>query len=134
HATRLPDDLAPRVPTETFAPRWRGKLRRYQARVDRERFDDPAAAGLADLLRAERARVDRLTLRHEQLAAALRAPSPARVLCHGDVHERNVLVHDDYGALYLIEWDPLVFAPPERDFEFVGGRWGGEHEARLLQR
>jgi spectinomycin phosphotransferase len=134
HATRLPDDLVRRVPIDAYGPRWRGKLRRFQARVERERFDDPAAAGLADLMRAECARIARLTRRHGELAAALRARSPARVLCHGDVHYRNVLVDDADGALYLIDWDTLVFAPPERDFEFVGGRWGGEPEARLLRR
>jgi spectinomycin phosphotransferase len=134
HAIRLPDDLVRRVPTDAFGPRWRDALLRFQTRVEREEFDDPAALGLADLLRAERARIDRLARRHEQLAAALRARSPARVLCHGDVHFRNVLVDDADGALYLVDWDTLAFAPPERDFEFVGGRWGGEHEARLMQR
>lgn len=134
HATRLPDDLARRVPIETFGPRSRDTLRRFQARVEREAFDDPAAAGLADLLRAERTRIERLILRHEQLGAALRARSPTRVLCHGDVHYRNVLVDDDDGALYLVDWDTLVCAPPERDFEFVGGRWGGDDEARLMLR
>jgi spectinomycin phosphotransferase len=134
HATRLPDELARRVPVDTFRPHWRDTLRRFQVQVEREEFDDAAAAGLADLLRSQRARIDRLIRRHEHLAAALRACLPAQVLCHGDVHYRNVLVDDADGALYLVDWDTLVFAPPERDFEFVGGRWGGEHEAQLLQR
>ena len=134
HATRLPEALARRVPTDRFGPRWRARLRRFQARVAHAAFDEPAAAGLADLLRAERARIDRLTDRHGQLAAALRARQPARVLCHGDVHYRNVLVDDADGTLYLVDWDTLVFAPPERDFEFIGGRWGGEHEVALMRR
>jgi spectinomycin phosphotransferase len=45
-------------------------------------------------------------------------------LCHADIHAWNLLIADD-DALYMVDWDTLIFAPKERDLMFIGGGLGG---------
>jgi spectinomycin phosphotransferase len=131
HATRLPELIAARIPRDTFAPTWRDALRRSQERAESESFADPAAAELAALLRAERERIRELIRRTDELAGALSAAPPTVVLCHGDWHPGNALLGAD-GALRVVDWDTLVFAPRERDLSLIGATWGGTHEAALF--
>jgi Ser/Thr protein kinase RdoA (MazF antagonist) len=55
-----------------------------------------------------------------------RARRDATVLCHGDVHPQNVLMHDD--KVVLIDWDGICLGPPAWDHAALmtwAGRWGG---------
>ena len=45
-------------------------------------------------------------------------------MCHADIHAWNLLI-DGSGALYIVDWDTLIFAPKERDLMFVGSGLGG---------
>lgn len=74
---------------------------------------------------------DRLRARQDDIQAQLgrlvtlqqivrRLPSPF-VLCHTDMGGDNLLV-DEYGRLYVLDWDEARVAPPEHDL----------HEARWL--
>jgi Phosphotransferase enzyme family len=48
------------------------------------------------------------------------------VVCHGDVHPRNVLMHDD--GVVLIDWDAICLGPPAWDHAALmtwPERWGG---------
>ncbi len=77
-------------------------VRTFQARVEHDAFDDPTAAQLATLLRANHDLVSELVDRAEQLGEALRGRSLDYVLCHGDIHAGNVLIdHND--ALYIVD-------------------------------
>jgi len=44
-------------------------------------------------------------------------------LCHGDIHGWNLLI-DVNGALHIVDWDTLIYAPKERDLMFIGGGLG----------
>jgi len=48
---------------------------------------------------------------------------PDFILCHADIHGWNLLI-DNAGALYMVDWDTLIFAPRERDLMFIGGALG----------
>jgi spectinomycin phosphotransferase len=124
HSLELPDELRAGLPNETYAPVWRDMVRMFQARAEAERFDEPVAGRLAELLRAKRAVVSALVERAEQLADALAARAPQQLLCHADIHAFNVLT-DAEGAFYVVDWDTLMLAPKERDLMFVGGGIGG---------
>jgi spectinomycin phosphotransferase len=123
HTTDVPPALGRHIPRETYAPRWRDMVREFLARAEDTPFADPVAAELAAFLRAKRATIADLVGRAERLGDALRARSPASVLCHADIHAGNVLLAAD-GALYIVDWDTLIFAPKERDLMFVGGGVG----------
>ena len=42
------------------------------------------------------------------------------VMCHSDLHAGNLHIGTD-GDLYVVDWDELLLAPPERDLMFIGG-------------
>jgi spectinomycin phosphotransferase len=124
HATMLPDDIARAVPRESYRSRWPDRVRAFQARIASDSFRDPVAARLAAFLHERRDEIAQFVERAEQLSVVLRARPPAHVLCHADLHADNVLV-DAHGALSIVDWDTLIFAPKERDLMFIGGGVGG---------
>ena len=123
HTAALPCDLTEQLPHETYSSHWRELVRTFQARVEHEAFDDPAAAQLATLLRSNHDVVSELVGRAGQLGEALRGRSLDTVLCHGDIHAGNVLI-DQNDALYIVDWDTLSVAPKERDLMFIGAGIG----------
>lgn len=134
HAARLPEPLAARIPRDTFAPTWIDALRHYEERAHSHGFDDPVDPIAADLVAALQSggeRIRKLIRRTEELGRALIASPPVVALSHGDWHPGNALISPD-GALYVVDWDNVVFAPRERDLSLIGLTWGGEREAALF--
>jgi len=130
HTAVVPHALRPSIPQETYTPYWRDLVRTFQARVEATTFADPVAAALAASLRANRDDISHIVARADALGDALRARSPAPVLCHADIHGGNVLIGADQ-ALSIVDWDTLTFAPKERDLMFGGGGVGGVwHDAQ----
>jgi spectinomycin phosphotransferase len=124
HTTQLPAALAVRVPHEDFAPRWRESVKAFHTRVEQVRYADPIAASLAAFWLAKRDEIERIVERAEQLASELQQRAVTFVVCHSDLHARNVLVgtHDQ---LAIVDWDEPIMAPKERDLMFIGGGVGG---------
>ena len=54
----------------------------------------------------------------ERLAGVLRSRTLPSVICHADLHPRN-LIRDRAGQVFVIDWDEVMLAPKERDFIFV---------------
>jgi spectinomycin phosphotransferase len=54
----------------------------------------------------------------EKLAAMLQSRTLATVICHADLHARN-LIRDPSGQVFVIDWDEVMLAPKERDFIFI---------------
>ena len=75
-------------------------------------------------MKAKRDETLELVERAERLALMLQVQTPEFILCHGDIHAWNLLI-DINDALYMVDWDTLIFAPKERDLMFVGGGLGG---------
>jgi len=119
----LPPALVSRIQRETYSPQWREIVRTFLKRVEDDRFDDPVAVALTAFIRAKRDEIADLVGRAERLAQALKARSPAFVLCHSDIHAGNVLIGTD-DAFYLVDWDNPILAPKERDLMFIGGGQG----------
>ncbi len=135
HTAVVPPSLSAQIPHEEYSPYWRNLVRTFQASVEETAFADPVAAELAAFLRARRDDISRIVARAAALGAALRRQSPAQVLCHADIHGGNVLLGTD-GALFIVDWDTLTFAPKERDLMFIGGgvfaTWNSAREEALF--
>lgn len=135
HAAVLPASLRRLVPSEAYRANWRRQARTFQTLAREATFLDPIAAQTAALLNAHADEIARLVEGAERLGRALGADPPVHVLCHADLHANNVLLGDD-GALYLVDWENLSFAPKERDLMFIGagigGRWHQRREAELF--
>ncbi|GLV55430.1 spectinomycin phosphotransferase [Dictyobacter sp. S3.2.2.5] len=56
--------------------------------------------------------------RLQQLAELLQSRTFSYVICHADLHARN-LIRDQAGRVFVIDWDEVMLAPKERDFIFI---------------
>ncbi|MFL5802431.1 MAG: phosphotransferase [Roseiflexaceae bacterium] len=124
HTTRLPAALAERVPQEDYSPRWRTSVKAFHKQVEQDRYADPTAASFAAFWMTKRDEIQCIVERAEQLAQALQNRAVKLVVCHSDLHGRNVLVGAD-DELAIVDWDEPILAPKERDLMFIGGGVGG---------
>jgi spectinomycin phosphotransferase len=124
HTAILPNELLERVPQETFSPRWRTSVLAFHNEVEQDHHTDPIAASLAAFWLTKRDEIGCIVERAEQLALVLQNRPVTFVVCHSDLHGRNVLV-DANDELAIVDWDEPILAPKERDLMFIGGGVGG---------
>ena len=121
HSSGLPPDLMKIVPRETFVPPGRGVVTELERTIDGQVLADPVQRELADFWNSRRDQIDSLVHHADALGRQLRDASGPLVLCHADLHTRNVLLEGDE-QLWIVDWDETVFARKERDLMFfVGG-------------
>ena len=131
HNAKLPATVTSSVKHETFSPKWREKLNAFLGRIEEESFKEPVAAEMATFLKSKNAEILNLIKRAQELALILLKQPLEYILCHADLHGWNLLI-DQAGALFIVDWDTLIFAPKERDLMFIGvGRIGDSGRAPL---
>jgi spectinomycin phosphotransferase len=123
HSLRLPPAIRRALSREDYSPRFRQRVQSFLGRAGSRAFDDPLAVELAALLAAQASRVQQLLAAAETLARQLPARARAQVLCHGDLHNGNLLL-GAAGAFHIVDWDTALLAPQERDLMFVGSGLG----------
>jgi spectinomycin phosphotransferase len=124
HMAAIPSAITNSIRRESFSPWWRETVKMFLERIENEAFAEPVAAETAAFLQSKRKETLDLVQRAEWLAQQLQAQSPEFILCHADIHAWNLLITEN-DALYMVDWDTLIFAPKERDLMFVGGGLGG---------
>ena len=124
HTVVVPPELKGRLPRETYDPQWRERMKLLQERAEKDFFDDPVAAQLAEFMTINAGAIYYLIHRTQQLSLALQAQNPESVLCHSDIHAGNILVDTNHN-LYIVDWDDPILAAKERILMFVGGGVGG---------
>lgn len=120
----LPAELLSRLPRESYSTRDRTIVKRLDAELEQRSFDDSVAVRFADFWTAKRDDIRTIAGRAEQLASEMEQRHAELVLCHSDLHARNVLLRGE-DELVIIDWDEPILAPKERDLMFVGGGVGG---------
>lgn len=124
HTADIPSAITKGIRRELFSPHWREVVMLFLERIDNETFDEPVAVRLAAFLKTQHNKTAELVKRSERLALELQEKTPEYILCHGDIHAWNLLI-DINDALYMVDWDTLIFAPKERDLMFIGSGLGG---------
>jgi spectinomycin phosphotransferase len=119
HAVRLPPELARLVGREAFRPSRRELIPDLEALLAGG-ADDPLTSELAGSWRARQGVIDGLVQQADELGRHLARLSFPQVLCHADLHTRNVLVDADEQP-WIVDWDEVTLAPRERDLMFVVG-------------
>ncbi|TVR57787.1 MAG: aminoglycoside phosphotransferase family protein [Spirochaetaceae bacterium] len=112
------------LPVESFVPAWTATVWRLDAwalghpdgEVDGE--VDTATARFARFWRDRRGTIIDLLAAGERAGRVIRERTPRLVVCHADIHTANVLV-PAAGPIRVVDWDGLLYAPPERDLMFV---------------
>ena len=123
HSTDIPASITKDAPRETFSSEWRETVKAFLMRIDNEVFEEPVAVKMALFLKSKRCKILKLVERAEELALAIQKQPIDYVLCRADMHGWNLFV-DKENALYIVDWDTLIFAPVERDLMFIGaGIW-----------
>ena len=120
HSVQLPPVLKRQIPQETYSSKYREQVKEFQRQVENSAFNDLNAAKLAKFIKSKRNEIDRLIKRTEELAAELQSQHHEFVLCHTDIHGGNILIADT-NKFYIVDWDPPLLAPKERDLMFIGG-------------
>jgi len=131
HTTKIASELKSLIPRETYSPRWREIIRSLQVQAEKNFFHDSIMARLAEFIESKRDEITRLVERAEQLSLELQSQPSEFVLCHTDIHGRNILIGDNK-KLYIVDWDAPLLAPKERDLMFIGGGidpiWKTKHD------
>jgi spectinomycin phosphotransferase len=123
HSTDIPASITKDVPRETFSSKWREVVKAFLVRIESEVFEEPVAVKMALFLKSKSSEILKLVERAEELAITIQKQPLDYVLCHADMHGWNLFV-DKENALYIVDWDTLIFAPKERDLMFIGsGIW-----------
>jgi spectinomycin phosphotransferase len=123
HSVNIPSSITKDVPRETFSSKWRETVKAFLVRIENEVFEEPVAVKMALFLKSKSSEILKLVERAEALAIMIQKQPLDYVLCHADMHGWNLFVDQDR-ALYIVDWDTLIFAPVERDLMFVGaGIW-----------
>jgi spectinomycin phosphotransferase len=123
HTADIPPAITIHTQREKFSPQWRDTVKTFLERIEEVVFDEPVAAEMAAFLKLKGAETLELVKRAERLAQMLQEQPPEYILCHADIHGWNLLI-DMHGALYMVDWDTLIFAPKERDLMFIGSGLG----------
>lgn len=123
HHADISQAMIKTMPKENFSPKWCQTVNAFLKHIEEEVFEEPAAAKMALFLKSKSTEIFELVRRTEHLAHLLQKQSLEYTLCHADIHGWNLLI-DEAGALYVVDWDTLLFAPKERDLMFIGaGIW-----------
>ena len=122
HAATPSPDLARRMRQETFRPDGAASIRRLDADLATQTFDDSVTQALVTFWQSRREQILTVLERGEDLGRRLAATTPALVVCHADIHTNNILVDETDERIWIADWDEAMLAPRERDLMFaVGG-------------
>jgi spectinomycin phosphotransferase len=123
HAADIPQEITHNITREKFSTGWHDSVKRILERVCKNTYVEPVASETAAFMKAKSGQTLKIVARAEALARPLQKNPPEFILCHADIHGWNLLIDND-GALYMVDWDTLIFAPKERDLMFIGGGLG----------
>jgi spectinomycin phosphotransferase len=120
HQVQLQPESFPSLRKETFDPatyaRW---VRTFETQhlYSQHNGSDSSRAVRSSWV-AHQSRIHMAVTTLEKLAEMLKAYSFPYVICHADLHARN-LIRDRAGHVFVIDWDEVMMAPKERDFIFI---------------
>jgi len=123
HTSNIPANLTSSIQKDNFSPRWRDKIKTILGNIEQQTFGESVPGETAIFLKSKKGEILEIVKRAEGLAQILLEQLPEFILCHADTHGWNLLI-DNNGALYIVDWDWLIFAPKERDLMFIGGGHG----------
>jgi spectinomycin phosphotransferase len=119
HQVALPPGGFASLRKEAFDPeeytRWVGA---FETQLAHAQGRGAAQRTLRSCWLAHQSTVHMVVTTLEQLAGMLRSQTFPYIICHADLHARN-LIRDQAGKVFVIDWDEVMLAPKERDFIFV---------------
>jgi len=119
HQVMLPSRGFESLRKETFDPRQYTRwVRAFETQHAHTEGGDAVERALRSSWVAHQSTIHTVLTSLETLAGVLQSRTFPCVICHGDLHARN-LIRDRAGQVFVIDWDEVMLAPKERDFLFV---------------
>ncbi len=119
HQVMLPPVGFESLRRETFDPteytRW---IRTFETQYANTEGGGAVERALRSCWVAHQSTIHTVLTSLEKLAGVLQSRTFPYVICHADLHARN-LIRDRAGQVFVIDWDEVMLAPKERDFIFV---------------
>ncbi len=119
HQVMLPPVGFASLRKETFDPteytRW---VRAFETQHGHTQSRGASERALRSSWVAHQSTIHTVVTSLEKLAAVLQSRSLPYVICHADLHARN-LIRNRVGQVFVVDWDEVMLAPKERDFIFV---------------
>jgi spectinomycin phosphotransferase len=120
HQVRLPSVGFESLRKERFDPtehaRW---IRTFETQhMQDESSASASQRALRSSWKAHQLTIHTAVTRLQKLAKTLQSRTFHYVICHADLHARN-LIRDQAGHVFVIDWDEVMLAPKERDFIFI---------------
>ena len=120
HQMQLPPGGFPSLRTETFDPtayaRW---IHDFETQYLQSRHDGSTSSSVFRASWVEhQSTIHTAVTSLEKLAVLLQRRAVPYVICHADLHARN-LIRDRAGHVFVIDWVEVMLAPKERDFIFI---------------
>jgi spectinomycin phosphotransferase len=120
HQTSLPPAGFESLQRERFDPT---EYARWVGTFETQHLQEPGSASgsqraLRSSWKAHQSTIHTALTTLEKLAEVLQSRPLLYVICHADLHARN-LIRDPAGDVYVIDWDEVMLAPKERDFIFI---------------
>ena len=120
HQAQLPPEGFPSLRKETFDPaeyaQW---IHTFGAQHHYSQHNESSASrALRASWIVHQSTIHTAVTRLQKLAALLQSRTFPYVICHADLHARN-LIRDQEGGVFVIDWDEVMLAPKERDFIFI---------------
>lgn len=102
------------IPQEDFALPWKAHLEALLQQALAEPSATTVQAQLGTLLQSYELQIRLDWVALKEMVQECRNAIWKAVITHGDAKGDNTLIGDD-GTVYLIDWDTMLLAPPERD-------------------
>ena len=120
HQVRLPSVGFESLRKERFDPT---EYARWIHTFETQHLSDESSASasqraLRSSWRVHQPTIHAAVIQLQKLAEMLRSRTFPYVICHADLHARN-LIRDQAGRVFVIDWDDVMLAPKERDFIFI---------------
>jgi spectinomycin phosphotransferase len=120
HQVQLPPGGFPLLRTETFDPtEYARQVHAIETQNLHSRHgENESARALRASWIEHQSTIHKAVTSLEKLAGVLQSRTFPYVICHADLHARN-LIRDRAGNVFVIDWDEVMLAPKERDFIFI---------------
>jgi spectinomycin phosphotransferase len=109
----------------------RADLERALEQLHEEWSEGPYSEPARSLLVIHSAFIQEMLDTFDRLRASVEAAAITTVVTHGEPHRRN-LIHSPAGY-FMVDWDTVGIAPPERDLWMLGDRSGNPEAIELYR-
>ncbi|HUB92956.1 MAG TPA: aminoglycoside phosphotransferase family protein [Verrucomicrobiae bacterium] len=112
HELDIPEDLASKLPKETYIPRFLNEWRQVEGKI--ASGNDSIAVKLQKITAEHAAKIAEIIDRSIALGKELEPEGRKLGLVHGDFHLGNV-IKPESGQIYVVDWDFPSISLPEND-------------------